>query len=141
MPQVDNAQRQLFGALERLDSGDGGSASTSLRVPRPLHDALTAAVALGLDDSFNGAAGASIEAAVRAFAKDLALRLHYEEYPEDRPTRAEVAAARLRGTADPLASREDLLVKAEEWLTERGREVSVETVMAVAQAWLETAVA
>lgn len=141
MPQLSSPEERLFDALERLGSGDQGSRSTSLRVPQPLHDALTAAVALGFEDSFNGAAGASIEAAVRDFAKDVALRLHYEEYPEDRPSRAEVAAARVRGTDDPLADRQDLLVRAEQWLSERGREVSVETVLAVADSWLETAVA
>lgn len=53
---------------------------------------------LGLEGSFNAAVGASVESVVRDFAKGLVLGRHYEAFPQDRPSRAEVAGALVRGT-------------------------------------------
>jgi hypothetical protein len=42
-------------------------------MPQALHDALSGAVTLGLEGSFNAAVGASVESVVRDFAKGLVL--------------------------------------------------------------------
>lgn len=141
MSDVSSVEVQLFDALARLDDHAGGSQSTSVRMSRALHDALLAAVRLGLEGSFNAAVGTSVETAVRDFARHLALRRHYEAFPEDRPSRAEVTAALVRGTDDPLAGREDLLHQAEAWLLAHERDVTVETVLALAHSFLDAAAA
>jgi len=70
---------------------------------------------------------------LRRAAHRAAIQAHYDRYPEDRPSRAEVAAVQLRRRGDELAGRTDLLEDAEQILRQVGADPSADEVVAAAR--------
>jgi len=78
--------------VERLDSTDGATTGTSMRIPTALHEAASIAVA------DLGAAPSTTAQWLEALVVQAALDAHHERFPEARPDLAELAIA-LRASA------------------------------------------
>lgn len=96
------------------------------------------AVELGVGDSANALNEEALVDHLRRAAHGLAVEAHYAQYPEDRPSRAEVAAVHLRRRDDPLADRAELLDAAEQLLLDAGEQPTSEQVIAAARALAAT---
>ena len=131
---VDAVDR-LVAAVRQMESDDRPGRSTSVRRRPGVAAALDAAVAAGLDESANALSERALVELLRREAHRAAVAAHYELYPEDRPSRAEVAAVELERRGDPLAEREELLDQAERLLAERSEvEPTAAEVIAAARA-------
>jgi len=98
--------------VDALDATDAQSVSSSVRQPGALQRALRAAVELGFASSANDGINSSLRIQLDAFAQRLALDQHYAEYPDARPTLAEVALELARLDHDSIADHPDLIAQA-----------------------------
>jgi hypothetical protein len=125
-------------AVRSIDDDGRPGTSTSVRRRPAVNEALSLAVGLGVGDSANALNEEAVVDHLRRAAHRLAVEAHYEQYPEDRPSRAEVASVQLRRRGDALADRADLLDGAEQLLVDAGDEPTTDQVIAAARALAAT---
>lgn len=125
--------QDLFDLLAKFDDVSE-STVTSTRLPTILHDAVRVAVALGMDTSANDATNQALRDRVDSFALRLALDEHFREYPEARPSLAQVAIAAARLDGDPLGEEVELVTQAAEEIIERSPDAKPDDVLIYASA-------
>lgn len=122
------------------DAGPGRP--TSVRIPELLHDVAHRLVAMGAADSFSALlvdglrcriADAAAHGLQANTASD-ALEAHYLEFPDERPTTAEIAHAEAQIVGHPASGRPDLIELAVEAL---GHDAYVEEILAWASGSLD----
>lgn len=121
-------------AVRAIDDDDRPGTSTSVRRRPAVNEALSLAIDLGVGDSANALNEEALVDHLRRAAHRLAVDAHYRRYPEDRPSRAEVASVQLRRRGDELAERAALLDRAEQLLLDAGDEPTADQVIAAARA-------
>jgi hypothetical protein len=95
---------------ELLDSTDDQTVNTSMRIPAALRDAAALAVnELDLAPSTTVLTANALRAALEAAVMQAVLDRHYQEYPDARPTLADLAIAAAELDGHPLAGQPDLL--------------------------------
>ncbi len=94
---------ELFEALGGL-AEDGPLQSTSLRLPKALHEALVIATELGMGSSVSAATREALADRIRDFARQAAFKAHFSTFPDDTPRLAAVAKRRVSGTDHPAAN-------------------------------------
>lgn len=104
-------------ALDRivalLASDDTESVSTSMRLPASLREAMAIAVdELGLSISSGVLTAQSLRYALSTAVAMEALELHFQQYPELRPTLGELAVAAAEMDGHPLAEEPEVLHRA-----------------------------
>ncbi len=110
---MSDPETRLFEFLDNLDRA-GDTVVTSVRQPKVLRDALTAAVDAGMDASANDAIVHALRDRLETFAQRLALDRHYESHPDVRPSLVDLAIAAAELDASPLAANPALLRRAAE---------------------------
>lgn len=108
---MDDAVAALFEAVQRLHDEDA-TVVTSVRLSSSLREAVKAAVKAGMDANPNDAMLNAVRDRLEAFTQRLALDLHYERYPDARPSLAEIAIAAAQLDDSPLVDEHDLLRRA-----------------------------
>lgn len=120
---------------ELLGSTDLETANTSMRIPKALREAAALAV-----NELDVAPSTTIltSNALRMFLEGTvvlaALELHFEEYPEARPTLAELAVVAAEWDDNPLAQRPELLRQYAEEIVQRHPDAEPEDVLLWAEA-------
>jgi hypothetical protein len=95
---------------ELLDSPDPETVNTSMRIPGALRDAAALAVSeLDVAPSTTVLTANALRAALEAAVMQAVLDRHYQEYPESRPTLADLAIAAAEIDGHPLADDPGLL--------------------------------
>jgi hypothetical protein len=95
---------------ELLDSTDPETVNTSMRIPGTLREAAVLAVnELGVAPSTTVLTANALRAVLEAAVMQAVLERHYEEYPESRPTLADLAIATAELFGHPLAGQEELI--------------------------------
>lgn len=129
---------QALDELNRLlDADDAETVNTSMRLSVSLRDAAALAV-----DHFNAApsvtamTAAALRQSLETLALETALRLHYQECPDARPSLAEIAHALATQDGSPLAERPDLLTAAAAAVVERHPDADADDVLLWAEAQL-----
>ncbi|MGH3564619.1 MAG: hypothetical protein ACRDRH_01020 [Pseudonocardia sp.] len=123
---MDNLDR-LHDALDRVGEGPGRPVSAHL--DPALTEAAKAAVAMGLADSVSALTGDALYLELRRLALGAALEEHYERYPEDRPSVAEVAHRMAVVRKLPIADRPNLLTLLEDMADALGQNVHPEDLL------------
>lgn len=123
---MDDLDR-LHDALDRVGEGPGRPVSAHL--DPALTEAAKAAVAMGLADSVSALTGDALYLELRRLALGAALEEHYERYPEDCPSVAEVAHRMAVVRKLPIADRPDLLTLLEDMADALGQDVHPEDVL------------
>jgi hypothetical protein len=98
--------------VELLASSRDETVGTSVRIPIDLRDAAAIAAELGLADSITELTVRGLRDKLDAIANRAILEEHYRQYPEARPTLAEVALAGAYIDGNPLKDRPDLIERA-----------------------------
>jgi hypothetical protein len=98
--------------VELLASSRDETVGTSVRIPIDLRDAAAIAAELGLADSITELTVRGLRDKLDAVANRAILEEHYRQYPEARPTLAEVALAGAYIDGNPLKDRPDLIERA-----------------------------
>lgn len=130
---MDEATAELFEAIQRLHDEDA-TVVTSVRLPASLREAVRAAVKAGMDDTPNDAMLNAVGDRLAAFAQRLALDLHYERFPDARPSLAEVATAAAQLDDSPLAHEPELLRRAAQELVRLKPDADADDVLVYAAA-------
>jgi len=130
---VDEGTAELFEAIQRLHDEDA-TVVTSVRLSASLREAVKAAVKAGMDDTPNDAMLNAVRDRLAAFAQRLALDLHYERFPDARPSLAEIATAAAQLDDNPLAHEPDLLRQAAEELVRLKPDADADDVLVYAAA-------
>lgn len=125
---------RLHDALDRVGSSPGRPVSAHL--DPALTEAAKAAVALGLADSVSALTGDALYRQLRNLALGAALDEYFDEYPEDRPSAAEVAHHIATVRRLPMASRPDLLSLLERLAARLGQDVHPENLLMAAKGHL-----
>ena len=95
---------------ELLGSTDPETANTSMRIPKALREAAALAVnELGVAPSTTVLAANALRNMLEGTVALAALELHFEQYPEARPTLADLAVVAAEWDDSPLAQRPELL--------------------------------
>ena len=95
---------------ELLDSTDDQTVNTSMRIPSALRDAAALAVnELDLAPSTTVLTANALRVALEAAVMQAVLDRHFQEYPDARPTLADLAIAAAELDGHPLAGQPDLL--------------------------------
>lgn len=136
-------------ALEALDvmnrllaDTDGETVNTSMRLPVALRDAAALAVEqFGAAPSTTTMTAVALRQTLETVAMETALRLHYEQHPDARPTLAEVALALASQDGSPLADRPDLIADAAAAVAARRPDADADDVLLWAEAQLAAVVA
>lgn len=108
---MDDAVAELFDAVQRLHDEDV-TVVTSVRLSSSLREAVKAAVKAGMDANPNDAMLNAVRDRLEAFTQRLALDIHYERYPDARPSLAEIAIAAAQLDDSSLAHDHNLLRRA-----------------------------
>ncbi|MDZ7678219.1 MAG: hypothetical protein U5K29_06685 [Acidimicrobiales bacterium] len=120
-----------------LDAGDTATVNTSMRLPSNLRDAAALAVEqLGAAPSVTTMTATALRRALETLVMESALRLHYDENPDARPSLAEVAQALATQDGSPLADRPDLIASAAEAVLARRPGADADDVLLWAEAQL-----
>lgn len=130
---MDEATAELFEAIQRLHDKDA-TVVTSVRLSASLREAVKAAVKAGMDDTPNDAMLNAVRDRLTAFAQRLALDLHYERFPDVRPSLAEIATAAAQLDDNPLAHEPDLLRRAADELVRLKPDADADDVLVYAAA-------
>lgn len=104
--------RRLSRLLDLLDSSDEETVGTSMRLPANLRDAAAVAAEMGLAASATDLTVQGLRNVLEAFANLAVLEEHYQQYPEARPSLAEVALAGAQQDGHWLAERPELIDRA-----------------------------
>lgn len=126
-------------ALDRLNrllaATDDETVNTSMRLPAALRDASALAVeAFGASSSTTTMTAAALRKSLESLAAETALRLHYEQHPDTKPTLAEVALALAAQDGSPLADRPDIIEAAAKAVAARRRDADADDVLLWAEA-------
>jgi hypothetical protein len=120
---------------ELLDSTDPATVNTSMRIPKALREAAALAVSeLDVAPSATILAANALRMFLQGTVVLAALELHFEEYPEARPTLAELALAAAESDGNPLAERPDLIERSAVEVERRHPGASFEDVLLWAEA-------
>ena len=120
---------------ELLGSTDPATANTSMRIPKPLREAAALAVSeLDVAPSTTILTANALRMFLQGTVVLAALELHFEEYPEARPTLAELALAAAEIDGNPLAQRPELLERSAAEVARRHPGASFEDVLLWAEA-------
>jgi hypothetical protein len=120
-----------------LDADDEATVNTSMRLPASLREAAALAVEqLGAAPSTTTMTATALRRALETIVMEAALRLHYDEHPETRPSLAEVAHALAVQDGSPLAARPDLIDSAAEAVRARHPDADADDVLLWAEAQL-----
>lgn len=130
---MDDAVAELFDAVQRLHDEDA-TVVTSVRLSNSLREAVKAAVKAGMDANPNDAMLNAVRDRLEAFTQRLALDLHYERYPDARPSLAEIAIAAAQLDDSPLAHDHDLLRRAADEVVRVKPEADADDVLVYAAA-------
>jgi hypothetical protein len=124
--------------LNRLLDADGTpTVTTSMRLAVSLRDAAALAVEhFGAAPSTATMAAVALRERLETLAVETALRLHYREHPEARPSLVEIAHALAVQDGSALAQRPDLLAAAAAAVIERRPDADADDVLLWAQAQL-----
>ena len=101
-------------------------------VPAP--PAALAVEQFGVAPSTTTMAATALRQALETLVMETALRLHYEEHPDAKPTLGEVALALAAQDGSPLASRPDLIAAAADAVTARRPDADADDVLLWAEA-------
>ena len=120
---------------ELLDSTDPETVNTSMRIPKALREAAALAVSeLGVAPSATILAANALRTLLEAVVVDAVLERHFEEYPEIRPTLADLAIAAADIDGHPLRERPELIRKAAAEIEPRHPDAYPEDVLLWAEA-------
>jgi hypothetical protein len=120
---------------ELLRSADPETVNTSMRIPKALREAAALAVKeLGVAPSATAMAADALRTLLEATVALAALELHYEEYPEFRPSLADLAIAAAELDGSPLAQQPDLLRRSAAEIVQRHPNAEPEDVVLWAEA-------
>ena len=120
---------------ELLDSADPETVNTSMRIPKALREAAALAVSeLDVAPSATVLAANALRSLLEATVGLANLELHYEEYPQFRPTLADLAVVAAEWEGSPLAQRPDLLRQYAEEIVQRHPHAEPEDVLLWAEA-------
>ncbi|MEX2626583.1 MAG: hypothetical protein WD225_06845 [Ilumatobacteraceae bacterium] len=120
-----------------LDADDEATVNTSMRLPASLRDAAALAVEqLGAAPSTTTMTATALRRALETIVMETALRLHYDEHPETRPSLAEVAHALAVQDGSPLADQLELIRSAAAAVRARHPDADADDVLLWAEAQL-----
>jgi hypothetical protein len=120
---------------ELLDSADPETVNTSMRIPGALRDAAALAVSdLDVAPSTTVLTANALRAALEAAVMQAVLDRHYQEYPESRPTLADLAIAAAEIDGHPLADNPGLIRRSAVEVQQRHPGASPEDVLLWAEA-------
>ena len=120
---------------ELLDSTDPETVNTSMRIPKPLREAAALAVSeLGVAPSATVLAANALRTLLEAVVVEAVLERHFEEYPELRPTLADLAIAAAEIDGHPLAEQPELIRRAAAEIEPRHPDAYPEDVLLWAEA-------
>lgn len=120
-----------------LDTTDGETVNTSMRLPVALRDAAALAVAqFGAAPSTTAMTADALRHVLETLVMETALRVHYEQHPAAEPTLGEVAAALAAQDGSPLADRPDLIASAAVAVAARRADADADDVLLWAEAQL-----
>ena len=120
---------------ELLGSTDPETANTSMRIPKALREAAALAVnELGVAPSTTVLAANALRNMLEGTVALAALELHFEQYPEARPTLADLAVVAAEWDDSPLAQRPELLRRYAEEIVQRHPRAEPEDVLLWAEA-------
>jgi len=120
---------------ELLDSAGPETVNTSMRIPSALRDAAALAVSeLNVAPSTTVLTAKALRAALEAAVMQAVLDRHYEEYPESRPTLADLAIAAAEIDGHPLADDPELISRSAAEVQQRHPDASPEDVLLWAEA-------
>ena len=126
---------------ELLDSTDPETVNTSMRIPKALREAAALAVSeLGVAPSATVLAANALRTMLEGVVMTAVLERHFEDYPELRPTLADLAIAAAELDGNPLAQRPELIHRAAAEVQRRHPDAYPEDVLLWAEA-LESCVA
>lgn len=98
--------------VELLASSREETVGTSVRMPIDLRDAAAIAAGLGLAGSITELTVGGLRDKLDAIANEAVLEEHFKQYPDARPTLAEVALAGAYIDGNPLKDRPELIERA-----------------------------
>lgn len=120
---------------ELLSSTDPETADTSMRIPKALREAAAIAVSeLDVAPSTTILTANALRMFLEGTVVLAALELHYEEYPDTRPTLADLAIAAAEIDGNPLAQKPELLERSAAEVGSRHPGASFEDVLLWAEA-------
>ena len=120
---------------ELLSSTDPETVNTSMRIPKALREAAALAVdELGMALSTTALTANALRMALEGGVVLEVLEAHFEQYPEARPTLAEMAVVTAEWDDNPLAKRPDLLRRYAEEIVQRHPNAEPEDVLLWAEA-------
>ena len=123
-----------------LDSTDGSTTGTSMRIPSALHEAASIAVVeLGVAPSTTALAVDALRTWLEALVMQAALDAHYVRHPEARPDLAELALAAAEQDGNPLASQPRLIRRAAKAVAAKHPDADADAVLLWAEALASTA--
>lgn len=130
--------RTVLDEINRLLAADDAlTVNTSMRLPQNLRDAAALAVEqLGAAPSTTSMTATALRRVLETIVMDTALRLHYDDHPDVRPSLAEVAQALAVQDGSPLADRPDLIVAAADSVLARRPHADADDVLLWAEAQL-----
>jgi len=127
---------------ELLGSTDPETINTSMRIPKALREAAALAVdELGVAPSTTVMAANALRSLLEATVGLAVLELHYEEYPQFRPTLANLAVVAAEWDGNPLAQQPELIRRYAEEIVQRHPGAEPEDVLLWAEAREYTAAA
>lgn len=107
-----DVEERLARMVELLTSGREETVGTSVRIPIDLRDAAAIAAELGLAESITELTVRGLRDKLDAIVNRAVLEEHFRQYPEARPTLAEVALAGAELDDNPLRYRPELIERA-----------------------------
>jgi len=120
-----------------LDADDTETVNTSMRLPVNLRDAAALAIdQLEAAPSATTLTAKALRQRLETIVMDAALRLHYDQHPEVRPSLAEIAQALAQQDGSPLASRPELIQAAARAVSTRHSNADADDVLLWAEAQL-----
>jgi hypothetical protein len=120
---------------ELLSSTDPETTNTSMRIPKALREAAALAVSeLDVAPSTTILTSNALRMFLEGTVVLAALELHYEEYPDTRPTLADLALVAAEWAESPLAQRPELLRRYAEEIAQRHPNAEPEDVLLWAEA-------
>ena len=120
---------------ELLNSSDPATTNTSMRFPRALREAAALAVSeLDVAPSTTAMAADALRNVLEGAVALAALELHYEQYPEFRPSLADLAIAAAELDGSPLAQQPELIRRSAAEVLQRHPDAEPEDVLLWAEA-------
>jgi hypothetical protein len=120
---------------ELLDSTDPETINTSMRIPKALREAAALAVEhLGVAPSTTILTANALRTMLEGAVVMAVLERHFQEYPEARPSLAELATATAVIHGHPLAQQPELIDRAADEIQKRHADASPEDVLLWAEA-------